>query len=493
MRGQVQENKPEDKPDIGEVDKKGVGDAVDSWNEWAAQRPEKGLSPEERAERQKIERFPDTIGRRFNELPTIPDVRAYYDQLSQADKDALNNPDTKVTLECYASHTGDAGYNKELTRKSGEAARSILQKEFGVKADIRIKAHGYDQDLPEGDDSFDRQVQVDIQPGLGEQSWHQPEKGLSPEERPEREKVADLPGFIGRGFNEIPNFQNVRTFYDQLNQADKDAMNNPDTKVTLTCYASHTGSAEYNRELTRKSGEVVKDILQKDFGVKADIKIEARGYNTDTAEGDYQFDRVVDVDILRPIEEKTSQDQIETPLTLDKDVHERLKDIPESRRGNIEKTVLEEIGKLSKGYLEEAPESKQASVRVAELSGIAGVLNIVQYELLNGQSDHIQKGMPFSVQELKGRMNSDDRRQIMADMELCKTGNRASDQDLERGYGKAVDGLNRVLSQARNPQERLTALRSFFSIHVPLLTIHNQRLGEIRDQIRTRAQVEKLS
>ena len=238
---------------------------------------------------------------------------------------------------------------------SGEAARGILQKEFGVKADIKIKAHGYDQDFPEGDDSFDRQVQVDIQSGKGEKRTEKQtlkegkpgqEQGLKGEdeitepitdairrgleglqnilfpgvERPddkaeqlpenrrsykqemaERKKVEAQDGAIARAFGKPPTEQNIREWYNKLPTEDKNLLRNPDSKITLFASTSRPGSFEANKELAEKSLEVTKRILEQEYGVKAKISTRWGIPAGDAAPGrDDRFLRHVQVIIEKP-------------------------------------------------------------------------------------------------------------------------------------------------------------------------------------------------
>lgn len=308
-----------DKPDLPEITQK-PNDGAGVWNVKVGSRLETPLSPEERSERQLVEGFPDSIGRGFDKLPTVQNVREWYNQLSQADKDALGDPTAKVVLSSIASHTGNAEYNLELTRKSGEAVKSILKKEFGVKADIKVNPLGYDPEAAQGDDHFDRQVLVDIYPGERSAygSDHTPDANQTDEtkagnrepvsstdrkgtvnarESAERQKVKGFDNSIARGFNELPTEQNVRDWYNRLDQYYKDALNDPATIVELFSMASHTGDASYNEALTQRSAEEVKNILQREFGVKADFEIVAYGYDMNKPEGDKYSDRQVVVQI----------------------------------------------------------------------------------------------------------------------------------------------------------------------------------------------------
>ena len=90
---------------------------------------------------------------------------------------------------------------------------------------------------------------------------------------------------------------------------------------------------------------------------------------------------------------------------FEKEVRDRLKDIPKALKGDIEKSVLGEIGKLAKVYLEGVHELKQANQRAAELTGIENALKMTTQDWLHGRGAHIQEGKPYSVQELKDRMS----------------------------------------------------------------------------------------
>jgi hypothetical protein len=60
------------------------------------------------------------------------------------------------------------------------------------------------------------------------------------------------------------------------------------------------------------------------------------------------------------------------------------------------------------------------------------------------------------------------------DMTWCKIGNRAGDQDLERGFSQAVDALNQVLNKAQTPEARQAALKSFNETILPKIATDRQ-------------------
>lgn len=356
------ENQPQDKPKMEEATRKGDGSAASSWNEKAASRTDRTLSAQERAERKKVEGLPGSIGREFNEVPKEQNVDNYLGKRSASEKEALKDPNSVVVLTCTASRTGDAGYNKRLTQRSGEAVKRILRNK-GVKAKIKIEAVGYDESQPVGDDRFARQVHVDIYP---------PEK--------------------------------------QADNGKKPAEIDKDTEKDLT-------------ELPKKPKE-------------------------------YDFE---------------------------KEVRDRLKDVPDILKGKFVKQILKEIGKLAKTYLEAVGELKAANKRAAELTGIENGLKMVTQDWLLGRGPHIKEGKPFTPEELKGRLKPLEARDMHQDMQTLKFMNRAGDQDLDRGFKIAADALNRVLGEAKTPAQRQAKLRSFVKTILPKLARNRQkRLAEIR-------------
>ena len=543
MAGPFEGNKPQDSPDMRKVDQKEGGDAVDSWNEWAGSRP---------GQPRKIEGQVDlitSINHDNDRGTTEQNVRSWYNELTPAYKNALNNPQTQVTLEGYADANGNVDQSRKQTGERCQEIKEIMQKKLGIKADIKIDTPGIDMT---GD--LNRKVNVYL-PYQRDQSARQQERPIRPEERAERQKVEALPGSIARGFDQVPTEQNVLDWYEKLNPADKDALKDPRTSVNLTCTASRTGDADHNLELTEKSGEETKRILQEKLGVLADIKMDAVGYDEEAPAGDDRFDRQVHVDIEKsgksgegsgnqasmngednidmdlkiedefpePIEdpireglegikknplpevkkskeaelqfeefafvdEKSYKDLTESPskpkgYDFEKEVGDRLKDIPKALKGDIEKSVLGEIGKLAKVYLEGVHELKQANMRAAELTGIENALKMTTQDWLLGRGEHIQEGKPYSVQELKDRMSPGDKQKMAGDMMWCKIGNMAGDQDLERGFSRAVDAVNQVLRQAHTPETRQAALKGFSETIVPKLARdRQQRFEEIRRQ-----------
>ena len=388
--------------------------------EQAARQQERPIHPEERAERQKVEALPGSIARGFDQVPTEQNVLDWYEKLSPADKDTLNNPESKVTLTCTASRTGDADYNLDLTEQSGEETKRILQEKLGVLADIKIEAVGYDEETPAGDDRYDRQVHVDIEKsgkggqGSGKQALMEGEDNIDMDLKIEDEFPEPIEDPIREGLEGI-------------------------NKITFP---------------ERKKSK----------------------------EAEFQVEEFASVD------EKSYKDLTEPPpkpkgYDFEKEVSERLKDIPKALKGDIEKSVLGEIGKLAKVYLEGVHELKVANVRAAELTGIENALKMTTQDWLLGRGEHIQEGKPYSVQELKDRMSAGDKQKMAGDMMWCKIGNRAGDQDLERGFGKAVDAVNQVLRQAHTPETRQAALKGFSETILPKLARdRQQRFEEIRRQ-----------
>jgi len=329
-----------------------------------------------------------------------------------------------------------------------------------------------------------------------EQAASRSDRHLSAQERAERKKVEGMPGSIGRGFDRVPTEQNVRDWYDKLPAADKEALKDPNHGVILTCTASRTGDSGYNDRLTRRSGEATKRILQEKFGVKAKIEIQPLGYIMSMREGDDRFTRQVFVDFVPP-EKRGQEGKVEIgPIKIkeiteppkkpkeydhEKEVRDRLKDIPDIIKGKFVKQILKEIGKLAKTYLEGVGELKQANKRAAELTGIENALKMITGDWLHGRGPHIQEGKPYTPQELKDRLSPGDRKKMADDMTWCKIGNRAGDIDLDRGFKIAADSINQVMRQAKTPEARRAALRGFAETVLPRIARNRQqRLGEIR-------------
>jgi outer membrane protein OmpA-like peptidoglycan-associated protein len=339
-------------------------------------------------------------------------------------------------------------------------------------------------------------------------SWNveasrRPEQPLEPKERAERQKVGSMPGAIGRPFDKPPTEKAVREWYDKRSPAEKKALNNPAATVTLTCTASLTGDAAYNQALTQKSGEVTKQIMEERLGVKANIKIEAVGFDAAVDRGapagkDNHTDRQVYVDI-EPLTEagrapekspvvdgKTVKDLTEPPAKskeydFGKEVRDRLKEVPDIIKGRLVKVILKEIGRLLGHALEGVHELKQANPRDAELLGEENALQTTTEDSDFGRGPHIQEGKPYTVQELKDRMDPAAKKKMAHDMTFLKIEHGANDQDLERGFSKAVDAVNRVLAQAHTPQERQAAMRSFAkTILTEISRNRQQRLDELR-------------
>jgi outer membrane protein OmpA-like peptidoglycan-associated protein len=341
-------------------------------------------------------------------------------------------------------------------------------------------------EFPEGEPQDKPKTQESPQKGdaTAATSWNEqisrrPERSISPEERAERQKVEALPGSIARAFDRLPTVQNVRDSYNKMSSKEKEALKDPKRVVVLTSTASHTGNAEYNQRLTQKSAEEVRRILKEEFGVKATIKIEAVGYDPDSPVCDDRFARQVHVDILpaeekpeekkepKPVDKQTIKDLTEMPprpekYDFDKEVRERLKDIPDIIKGKMVKTILSEIGKLASTYLIGIGELIKANKKAGEMTGIVNGLAAITGDIKYGREPQIRDGKPFTVQDIKDRISPDDMKRIKGShMALNKIMNRTGDQDLERGFEKITDAINRVLSSAHTPEQRQKALKAF--------------------------------
>ena len=339
---------------------------------------------------------------------------------------------------------------------------------------------------------------IEISPASSwnEQASRRSDRSLSPEEQAERMKVESLQGSIGRAFDRVPSEQNIREWYDKLNPAEKKALNNPNSEIVLTSTASRTGDAGYNERLSKRSAEIVKQFLQEKLGVKANIKIEALGYDKSKPEGDDRFDRQVHVDIIPPEKAQkvetvepspeTIKDLTELPkkpkdYDFDKEVNDRLKDVPDIIKGEMAKSILTEIGKLAKTYLEGVGELKQANKRAAELTGIENAIQMSTQDWVHGRGPHIQEGKPYTAEELKGRLKPLEARDMHNDMKTLKVMNLAGDQDLNRGFQIAADALNQILSHENTPETRRKALQTFAKTILPKIARNRQqRFAEIR-------------
>jgi len=331
-----------------------------------------------------------------------------------------------------------------------------------------------------------------------EQAASRSDRHLSAQEQAERKKVEGMPGSIGRGFDQVTTEQNVRDWYDKLSAADKEALKDPTHEVILTCTASRTGDAGYNERLTQRSGEATKRILQEKYGVKGKIHIQPLGYLMSMNKGDDRFNRQVFVDFIPPekqgsnvkveidpdkIEEITKPPKKPKEYNQEKEIRDRLKDIPDILKGKFVKQILKEIGKLAKTYLEGVGELKAANKRAAELTGIENALKVTTQDWLHGRGPHINEGKPYTSQELKDRMYPGDKIKMADDMTWCKIMNKDAQKDLDRGFQIAADAINQVLRQAKTPTERQAAMRSFVETILPKLARNRQkRFGEIKSK-----------
>ena len=181
------------------------------------------------------------------------------------------------------------------------------------------------------------------------------------------------------------------------------------------------------------------------------------------------------------IEEITKPPKKPKEYDQEKEVRDRLKDIPDILKGKFVKQILKEIGKLAKTYLEGVGELKQANKRAAELTGIENALKVTTQDWLHGRGPHIKDGKPYTPQELQNRMDPAGKRKMADDMTWCKIMNKDAQKDLDRGFKIAADAINQVLRQAKTPAERQAAMRSFVETVLPRLARNRQqRFSEIK-------------
>jgi outer membrane protein OmpA-like peptidoglycan-associated protein len=164
-----------------------------------------------------------------------------------------------------------------------------------------------------GNPPGDQPVKKDAQPKPadgGVKEWNvvssvgKTERALPPEELAERARIAKPQGGVGCGFDRVPTKEAVKDWYNSLSKEEKAALQDPRTEVVLTATASLVGTREHNDKLTQRRGDAVKDILEKDLGVKAKILTDPQGFtnaeeNEAPKEKDNHRDRVVLIDILK--------------------------------------------------------------------------------------------------------------------------------------------------------------------------------------------------
>ncbi|MDP2989980.1 MAG: hypothetical protein Q8O57_05390, partial [Kiritimatiellota bacterium] len=189
-------NPPGDQPAKKDALPKSADGGVKEWNVVSSVgKTERALPAEELTERARIAKPQGGVGCGFDRVPTNEAVKDWYNSLSKEEKAALQDPRTVVTLTAIASLVGSGAYNQALTEQRGAAVKEILQKDLGVKAEIKVEAMGFknaaERKAPEGKDNHqDRVVYIDIQKaGKGESTEKpsgkevQPPKGLTEQPR----------------------------------------------------------------------------------------------------------------------------------------------------------------------------------------------------------------------------------------------------------------------------------------------------------------------
>lgn len=123
-------------------------------------------------------------------------------------------------------------------------------------------------------------------------------------EKAERKRIAHPQGGVGFAFDrDKPAKGEVDRWYTNLSKEQRQALKDPRAEVTITASASRVGSSDYNRDLSKRRGENVAEILKNEHGVTAKIKVDARGEEPAEDRGahptrDNHTDRVAYIDIL---------------------------------------------------------------------------------------------------------------------------------------------------------------------------------------------------
>jgi outer membrane protein OmpA-like peptidoglycan-associated protein len=122
---------------------------------------------------------------------------------------------------------------------------------------------------------------------------------------------------VGFGFDkDVPAAGEMERWYKGLTNEQKEALEDANTKVTVTATASRRGSREYNQDLSERRAENVARILKERYGVAAQVELEPLGEDPAEDRGvrdgvDDHTDRVVDITILSGV--KKAEQGKETP------------------------------------------------------------------------------------------------------------------------------------------------------------------------------------
>jgi outer membrane protein OmpA-like peptidoglycan-associated protein len=155
------------------------------------------LSASERAERGKIAQPRDGVGFGFaKDKPPSGELQRWYKGLSDAQRAALRDPKTIVTVTATCSKPGSHESNLDLSRRRAENVKDLLAKELGIdRSRIRTEWLGEDPaqdnnpDAPDAkDDHQERVALINFETKATKEKPSKPERKEKPEESIERAK-----------------------------------------------------------------------------------------------------------------------------------------------------------------------------------------------------------------------------------------------------------------------------------------------------------------
>jgi outer membrane protein OmpA-like peptidoglycan-associated protein len=411
---------------------------------------------------------------------------------SYADADTVYHPD--------AAESGIEPNRQEKSESSGASERpDISEPKSSADQDTVYHPDAPDPSIPPESRQTDAAFKAE------------PQTRDAASEAAERQKVSHPEDGVGFRFGDKnPAKGEMECWYKSLPENLHKALQDKESTVRISARASRPGSDSFNQQLSDQRAESVKQWL-KDKGVKA--KIEAKGVGEYTAQiedrpdnQDYAMDRTARI-VIEPADRGTSSVKVESapqqraperppadkappigdlakepPLPHEYDHEKAVRDfftkMPPKDIVGIHKRILTDTLSLFKSYLEGVAETAAANSAEAQRVGVFYSLNVFGRDARTGAGPHIQEGKLYDAREVErltnqrygDRMHHDPRIGVMNSDRIA---------DMRRGIERTTQAVNRIVREARTPDERRKTLDAFVtSVQQKILETRARRTEE---------------
>ena len=315
---------------------------------------------------------------------------------------------------------------------------------------------------------------------------------LAPGEIAERRRISNDVGGIGFGFaKDTPTLPQLKRWYSQLTDKQKQALQNPKARVTIGATCSRPGSEAYNQKLSERRAKNTARALREKMGVKA--RIHAFGFGESIArelkrpeKQDFHQDRFAQITIegkpagnkpvktpvpsgdralpgdvdkaAREVGKRGSPPDAPTKYTFDQGMKDWLKDpitSPDKLAQKLGKEYLKQIGDAYKNQIDKV---KQGVRTLAVVSA----LNTIARDARDNRSPHLQAGKPYSAGEFSSRDGLQKKR-ALADT-FAKVNNAHAEKVYDAALKEVADKINPLIQRAQTPDERKRLLSRFSAL-----------------------------